>query len=339
MMPHEITVLLGDPQLPDAVKRDGHFNEEDVDSTRRLKAALAEGESRRFRYVDDHSSLAAHLSASRPAFVLNFCDEGFRNQAAHELHIPALLEMHGIPYSGAGPACLALCRNKAWVRAIACALGIPVPRETYWAGDRDPLPAQLLFPLLVKPNLGDGSTGITQHALARSASDLPASIAQARAASPGCSLLLQEFLSGPEYSVALLGNTGTGIEALPVLEVDYSALSPSLPAMLTWESKWIPDSPYWKQIGYRRAELPQVDERLLIGQSKLLFDRLECRDYARFDFRTGADGVVRLLEVNPNPGWCWDGKLNLMAGFAGISYPELLRRIIESAWKRYADRN
>jgi D-alanine-D-alanine ligase len=45
---------------------------------------------------------------------------------------------------------------------------------------------------------------------------------------------------------------------------------------------------------------------------------------------------VKLLEVNPNPGWCWDGKLNLMAGFAGIPYSKLLGMVLEAATERLA---
>ena len=62
-----------------------------------------------------------------------------------------------------------------------------------------------------------------------------------------------------------------------------------------------------------------------------MFARLECRDYAHFDFRAAADGEIKLLEVNPNPGWSWDGNLNPMASFAGISYPELPGNIIGTA--------
>ena len=68
--------------------------------------------------------------------------------------------------------------------------------------------------------------------------------------------------------------------------------------------------------------------------AKRLFERLDCRDYARFDFRTAANGEIKLLDVNPNPGWCWDGKLNLMASFDGLSYTDLLRMIIETAQAR-----
>lgn len=53
------------------------------------------------------------------------------------------------------------------------------------------------------------------------------------------------------------------------------------------------------------------------------------------DFRADNDGVIKLFEVNPNPGWCWDGKLNIMAGFAEMSYADMLRTIIEAAQARY----
>jgi D-alanine-D-alanine ligase len=74
--------------------------------------------------------------------------------------------------------------------------------------------------------------------------------------------------------------------------------------------------------------------RKLVHFSGRLFERLGCRDYARFDFRADSHGVIKLLEVNPNPGWCWDGKFNLMAGFAGIEYHELLNMILNTARER-----
>ncbi|WP_411016505.1 hypothetical protein, partial [Salmonella sp. s30044] len=53
-----------------------------------------------------------------------------------------------------------------------------------------------------------------------------------------------------------------------------------------------------------------------------------------FDFRADAKGEIKLLEVNPNPGWCWDGKLNIMAGFMGVRYAELLALILQAAVDR-----
>jgi D-alanine-D-alanine ligase len=145
---------------------------------------------------------------------------------------------------------------------------------------------------------------------------------------------VQEYLTGPEYSVALIGNPDQGLRALPILEVDYSKLNPELPKILGYESKWEPDSPYWTQIRYVEASLPDHIQSQLFEHAARLFERLGCRDYARFDLRADAKGEIKLLEVNPNPGWCWDGKLNIMAGFSGMRYSELLRQILQSAEER-----
>jgi len=134
--------------------------------------------------------------------------------------------------------------------------------------------------------------------------------------------------------VGIVGNPNLTCEVLPPLEVDYSGLPSGLPQILGYESKWEPDSPYWNGVQYREAQLHEETKRKLIDYALLLFERLGCRDYGRFDFRTDKNGVIKLLEANPNPAWCWDGKMNLMAGFGGISYSQLLRKILEAAEER-----
>jgi D-alanine-D-alanine ligase len=333
----EVAVIMGDPRLPDPVKREGRFNEEDAETVARLKTALAALPEYRFRYLDSHATLFADLRARRPQFVLNLCDEGFNNDAFLEMHVPALLEMLDIPYTGAGPACLGLCYNKALVRGIAEGVDVPVPAETYF--NSDDLAATIpsgVFPALIKPNFGDSSIGITQHAVVHTWEQAIAYLNDLRQQLPGVPILIQEFLTGPEYSIGIIGNPGSNCRVLPVLEVDYSSLDPSLPRLLTYESKWIPDSPYWSQIGYREARLDEDTRRKMTDYANILFERLGCRDYARFDFRADNAGEIKLLEVNPNPGWCWDGKLNLMAEMAGLRYPDLLRLIIEAAQERVA---
>jgi D-alanine-D-alanine ligase len=332
----DITVILGDPRLPDPVKRNGRFNEEDAETVERLKTALHELPDYRFRVLDNHASLIADLRANRPHFVLNFCDEGFNNDAFLELHIPALLEMLDIPYSGAGPSCLGLCYNKSLVRGIAQAIDVPVPAETYFNSDDLAATIPSVFPALIKPNFGDSSIGITKDAVVHTWEEAITCLGRLRAQLRGCPILIQEFLTGPEYSVGIIGNPGQGYRVLPPLEVDYGRLDPELPRLLPYESKWIPDSPYWSQISYREARLDEEARRKMIDYSNILFERLGCRDYARFDFRADAEGEIRLLEVNPNPGWCWDGKLNLMAEMAGLRYSDLLRLIIEAAQERVA---
>ena len=329
-----VTVLLGDPRLPDTVKLTGAFNAEDFDTIARLKSALAELREYRFSYLDNHADLPEALRGEQPDFVLNLCDEGFRNDALMELHVPAFLEMLGIPYSGAGPAALGLCYNKSQVRAIAAACDVPVPLETYFDADDQAATIPSIFPALIKPCLGDSSIGITRNAVVHNPSEAVSYLAELRRALPGRPVLVQEFLSGNEYSVGVIGNPGIGFTILPILEVDYSRLPEGLPRILGYESKWDPASPYWTGITYHEARIDEELRRGMIDWSTALFERLNCRDYARFDFRADAAGEVKLLEVNPNPGWCWDGKLNLMAGFGGYRYADLLRLIIDAAQRR-----
>lgn len=331
-----VLVLLGDPKQPDTIKRDGKFNAEDLETIQKLKDAFHDL-NYRVRYLDNHKKLIDYLRQYKPDFVLNFCDEGFNNQAIQELHVPALLEMLDIPYSGAAPACLALCYNKAIVRAVAQSMEIPVPLETYYDLSDQAATLPSIFPALLKPNLGDSSIGITQHAVVDNSEALVDYLDTLKTILPNTPILIQEYLTGSEYSVGVIGNPENFV-VLPILAVDYSKLPKELPKILGYESKWLPDSPYWNKIHYVQAQLDLDTERLLSDYSTMLFERLDCRDYARFDFRADENGVIKLLEVNPNPGWCWDGKLNLMAQFSGKSYSDLLNMIIESALDRMSQK-
>ena len=330
----DVTVLLGDPRLPDSVKLDGKFNQEDFATVERLKQALGDLGDYRFSYLDNHTALLQSLRQSPPTFVLNFCDEGFDNDAFKELHVAAYLEMLDIPYSGAGPSCLGLSYDKSMIRAIALGLDVPVPLETYV--DTDDIAATIpsIFPALIKPAQGDSSIGITQNAVVQTPAQAVAYLRELREFLPGRPVLIQEYLTGAEYSVCVIGNPGLGYNALPILEVDFSRLPPDLPPILSYESKWQPDSPYWTNISYREATTDEETQRNLIDYSTRLFERVGCRDYARFDFRCNAQGQPMLLEVNPNPGWGWDGKMNLMASYAGLRYGDVLRQILEAAQTR-----
>ena len=327
-----ILVLLGDPRMPDNVKLNSRFNQEDLETVEQLKTAM-NVLPYNLKYLDNHTKLIDYLRQNKIDFVINFCDEGFKNNALQEMHVPAILDMHNISYSGAEPACLALCYNKSVVRAVAQSMEIPVPLETYCTPSDQSVNLPSIFPVLIKPNLGDSSIGITQDAVVNDSESLVTYLENLKSRLSNTPILIQEYLSGSEYSVGLIGNPGN-FTILPILTVDYSNLPNTLPKILGYESKWMPNSHYWHTIKYLKAELDIETERQMIDYSIMLFERLGCRDYARFDFRADETGTVKLLEVNPNPGWCWDGKLNLMAGFSGKNYSELLNLIIESALER-----
>ena len=329
-----ICVLTGDPRLPDLTKRDHRYNEEDFATHMAMREAFESLPGYHFEFLDDHARLFERFTRDAPDLVVNFCDTGFRNAAAQELHVPALLEMLGVPYSGASPACMAICYDKQIVRLVAAAQGIPVPREVCLAPDEDLPDRSDLYPALIKPNQGDGSVGITKDAVVHSLDEAKRYLAWLRRELPSRATLVQEYLPGPEYGVGLIGNPQSRLEALPALEVDFTGLPAGLAPILSFESKVLPNSPYWTEIRFRRAQADAEVLARMVGHAKRLFARLGCRDYGRFDFRCGADGEPRLLEVNPNPAWANDGKLAFMAGFAGIAYPDMLKRILDAALAR-----
>ncbi len=325
---------MGDHRLPDQVKRGGTFNPEDLDTVRKLKDALVELPSYKFRFLDNHGTLERDLGDLHTDLIFNLCDEGWNNDPFKELHVPALMEVLGIGYTGAGPQALAACYDKGLVRAVAQGLDVPVPLESYVRPGDQGATLPSVFPALLKPNQGDSSQGITKDAVVNNEKALLDYLDRLRAEFPKRGVLVQEFLTGAEYSVGLVGNPDQGLRALPILEVDYSRLDEKLPKILGYESKWEPESPYWTQIKYREATLPDHKQQQMIDSSSRLFERLGCRDYARFDFRADAKGEIKLLEVNPNPGWCWDGKMNIMAGFQGMRYSEFLGQILQAAVER-----
>lgn len=331
-MTRPVTVLLGDPELPDRSKPGGKFTPDDFFQVEKLKQALSEISERRFDYWNDHDGLFLRLREERPEFVLNFCDTGFRNEARYELHIPALLEMLDVPYSGSGPVALGICYDKAMVRAIAQAHGVPVAGEVFLRPG-DPLP-EVGYPAFIKPNRGDGSVGITEASLVNDADEAQAYVRKLRQELPGTDVLVQEFLSGDEYGLGLIGNPGNGFTALPMLQVDYSALDPKLPKLLSYSSKVDPESPYWTDIRFHESKLDTNTKSQLKAWCTGLFDRLQLRDYARFDFRADANGALKLMEVNPNPAWCWDGKIAHMGHLMGLSHGGVLRLILEAAERR-----
>ena len=332
-----IAVVMGDPRLPDDMKVGGVFDDDDYDTINRLRAALEALDGYQFTFVDDHAKLFERLGQiSTYDFVLNLCDEGFWNDPRKELHVPALLDLNEIAYTGAGPQCLAFCYDKSLVRGVAREMGIPVPEaQLVRPGSATIDLLTMGYPVIVKPNSGDSSVGITQRSVAHTPDELATALETVRGqVGPDKPLLVEEFLTGKDLTIGIIGNAAGGYLVLPITEDDYSALPPDLPRICGYEAKWLTDSPYMTDVKSVVAVIPHATRTLIEECSISLFERLGCRDYARFDWRLDAEGEPHLLEANPNPGWCWDGHLAKQAAHAGYSYPDMLRLILEAAERR-----
>lgn len=336
----KVSVLLGDHRRQDSVKPGGKFDQDDFHTVGELKKALGGLDGYEFRFLDDHDSLIEQLTTDRANidYVLNLCDEGFNNEATKELHVPALLEMLGIRYTGGDPQCLAYCYDKSLVRGVANELDVPVPAAfTVMPEDTAFISLPLDFPLIVKPNFGDSSVGITVDSVCYNVNQLEQAISRVRTI---CGfdepVLVEQFLTGKDISVGIIGNPPDACQVLPIIEEDYSALPEGLPRICGYEAKWDPESIYFTGIKSVVAELPPDTTGFLTASCLKLFERLGCRDYARFDWRFDANQTPRLLEVNPNPGWCWDGHLARMAEAGNMDYRAMLREILRACEERLA---
>ncbi|MEX2595188.1 MAG: methyltransferase domain-containing protein [Anditalea sp.] len=332
-----IAVILGDPLLNDSVKPDAKFDADDFQTIDKLKIALSKLKNYNFSYLNNHHTLVDDLQKlqGKVDLVFNLCDEGFDNEAIKELHIPALLEILKIPYTGSNPQTLAYCYDKSLIRGIATEIGVPVADAFVITADKNLFELNIPFPVIAKPNFGDASFGITQKNVTNTVEELTDAIFWIRKNfGYGKPILVEEFLTGAELSIGIIGNTDQYM-VLPIIEEDYSELPEGLPKICGYEAKWLPDSPYMQALKSVQASLPLNIEQELVYHSLKLFERLDCRDYCRFDWRLNSQGEPKLLEVNPNPGWCWDGHLAKMSSIGSKDYPQMLEAIINAAELRY----
>lgn len=334
----DVVVVLGDPQKPDYLKPSTVFDDDDFYTIDELKSGLRELREFNFTYLNNHDNLIRDLLKikDKTDFVFNLCDEGFYNNPQKELHIPSLLEILGIPYSGSGPQCLAYCYDKSLVRGIAREMEITVPEAFFIKPVDTTFELPFSFPVIVKPNFGDSSFGITKKSVVGNFEELFDAISEIREKfGYDKPILVEEFLTGKDLSVGVIGNPPESYTILPIIMADYSSLPENLPQICGYESKWLPDTSYWN-IKSIPANLTEDTEKFIIECCLKLSERLECRDYCRFDWRLDINDQPKLLEVNPNPGWCWDGHLAKMTELAGISYSKTLEILLQATGQRLA---
>lgn len=274
------------------------------------------------------------LRAERPDIVFNMA-EGLRG-VNRESHVPAMCEFFGIPYSGSDPFTLSLCLDKA--RTKECLAYHDIPTAPFQVvHDANIHSAALRFPVFVKPVHEGSSKGITERNYCRTASEMREQVAflLERYRQP---VLIEEFLTGAEFTCAVLGNDGDA-HVLPIVGMNFDVLpSGSLP-VYGFEAKWLWDRP---EQPLEIFECPaRIDEalRCTIEQVVLAaYHVLGCRDWSRIDVRLDAAGVPNVVEVNPLPGILPDPADNSCfpkaARAAGMSYDELIQTCVRHAADR-----
>jgi D-alanine-D-alanine ligase len=268
--------------------------------------------------------------------VFNVCDDGFRNDPLLEPHIPALLDIFNIPYTGNNYLTLGWRLNKARVKQYFCFHKIPTPKFQVFRTKKDKLSPELKFPLFVKPVHEDASIGIRQDSLCKNRKELKKKINYILE-NYNEGALVEEFIKGREFNVAVVGNEEP--IALPVSEIDFSQLPKELAPIVTYNAKWDEDSiEYKKTPPVCPAKIGKRTEKLLKEMAIKCYKILGCRGYARVDFRF-SDSKPYVLEVNANPDISPGAGLANAAKAHGWSYKEFIKRILDYGLEAHKKRN
>lgn len=164
--PLKIVIIHGDPTKPNDILPGGKWDEDDFYTVQRARDALNTlGPKYTFKWLCNHDTLFEDLRSLKRAnevdLVLQLCDEGYMNNSRMELHVVALLDILGIPYTGTGVKLMGMTYDKQCILKVAESIGIPVPKSAFIeeGASLDPKDYGLEFPVFVKPNSTDGSFG------------------------------------------------------------------------------------------------------------------------------------------------------------------------------------
>jgi D-alanine-D-alanine ligase len=271
----------------------------------------------------------ADLRAAAPDIVFNLC-EGFWGDSRKEMHVAALLELLGLVYTGAPPLALGLTQDKVRTKDLLVRHHLPTPPYILVKpGEQYPKTRDLAFPLFVKPRFEDASLGITIDSIAENERDLKRRIRYIHDTYRQ-GALVEEYIEGREINAAVIGNAPS--EPLPLSEIRFGT-DLSRP-IVSYDGKWREDSPEYEATQpVCPAPLKAKEEFLLRDVALRAYKILECRDYARVDIRL-RNGVPHILEINANPDISPEAGLARAARAAGMSYRQLIARILAMAIKR-----
>lgn len=243
--------------------------------------------------------------------------------------IQGLFEMAGVPYVGSGVLSSSLCMDKEFSKRLLAAEGVPQgafavlkPGEKL---DAEAVVAKLGLPVFVKPARAGSSLGISR---VKSAAELEAAVEKAREVDDKV-VFEAAFMNAREIEMGVLETADGGLEVTFPLEV----LAKGDDGWFDFDAKYLDNpEPFDLHPDYPEGVAEQAQEL-----ARKVFRLLDCRDLARVDCFLGEDGVVYLNEVNTMPGMTPMSGVPQAFAAAGISYGELVERLVTLAAARVGD--
>jgi D-alanine-D-alanine ligase len=301
---------------------------DDVESIARARGARVE----RIALSADGATFLRQVAALGVDVVVNFA-ETWGGRADLEAAVGWALQARGIAYTGAPPRALTLCLDKPTTRAVLAAAGVGVADGVVLAGPDDAWPARVptAGPWIVKPAAQDASHGIDADSVVVDADGARARarVLFERGLGP---VLVERFIDGRELNVSMVELKDAPPRILPVAEIVYGEMPAGSPRILTFASKWDPDSAdYHASVSVEARDLSPELRGEIERTALAAWRALGLRGYGRVDLRVDDAGRPYVIDVNPNPDLSRDAGLALAASRAGIDYAELVEGILLGA--------
>src|SRR6187455_1107 len=275
---------------------------------------------------DELKPIRDEIDSWKPDVAFSLLEQ-FHGEVIYDQNVVSYLELMRVPYTGCNPRGLMLARGKDLSKTLVHYHRIAVPAFAVFPMRRKvKRPARLALPLIVKSLSEDGSRGISQASVVHTDEKLAERVAFVHE-QVGTAAIAEQYIEGRELYVGVLGNTR--LRVLPVWELKFGNMAQGARPIATEKVKH--DLNYQKRAGILDGPAedlaPELRSRIQ-RLAKRVYRILELDGYARIDFRLSSDGIPYFLEANPNPEIAESQEFAAAALHDGLSYRDLLQRII-----------
>lgn len=322
----------------------------DLDSEHTIEALIQAIQSggHECEFLEGDFTLLDTIRSYKPDICFNICEGHFGD--AREAQVPALLEMLRVPYTGSKVLTLALALDKPMTKRVLTYHGLPTPPFQVFERIDDPLSDDMKFPMFVKPSREGTGMGVTARSIVNDEKELADQVAHVLKTyhQPA---LVEHYIEGRELTVGVVGNLvgpaarripedeaavhmQAGLRFLPPLEVD---LKPFTETDMVYSNRLKVDLA--DKLNYLvPAPIDDAIRDELNWYTAAVFRVTGALDVSRVDFRLDIHDNLTpyILEINPLPGLSPGvSDLVMEAEADGISHPELVNLILDTALRRY----
>ncbi|MFQ5469286.1 MAG: ATP-grasp domain-containing protein [Gammaproteobacteria bacterium] len=276
---------------------------------------------------DDLTPIRDAINTWQPDIVFNLLEE-FAGNPAFDYYVVSYLEMMKLPYTGCNPRGLLLARDKSLSKILFSHHHINVPKFHVFNKDRKiKLPGKLVFPMIVKPLMEEGSAGISQASYIENEQQLMERVQMIHESRQGHAIA-EQYIDGRELYVTVIGNKRLTVWPFRelIFNQDNDQIIPIATSRVKWNEKY---RDRWN-ISYEAVnKLPAELTNKISSLCKRAYRILDLNGYARFDLRLQPDGKVFMLEANPNPAIAHNEECAHSANTAGLDYEMFIQHILQ----------